>query len=362
MAKAQRVPRIRTYRRGDQWWFDLRVNGERTRQPGGRTEAAARAAGAQFLAIGAQSDGPQTVGAILDRWVQFQRAYRRKPRTVSTTINCCDRLKGYFGVDKPLVEIDADALMAFVSWRQSRRDGRPLTGYTVNRDLAALRAAWRHAYEDDKAPKPPKFRILDTDEPNPKPVTKEEFALLMLHADQRLRAIFVLAGVLGLRNSEIRRLRWRDVDLLHRRLRVDMLHSKNRSERVMALPEAVVEILQEHRKTRTQTGAGDLVFVNRFGNLYTDYGLSKVARHVWEKTGLLEDRPGTKVLHDLRATAASFMVDAGASTETLQANLGWKSREVVERYVKAFEHRRTEAVAAVANALLQGSHVPRTAR
>ena len=79
----------------------------------------------------------------------------------------------------------------------------------------------------------------------------------------------------------------------------------------------------------------------------------KVARHVWEITGLLDDRPGTKVLHDLRATAANFMVDAGASTETLRSNLGWKSREVVERYVKAFEQRKNEAVEAVADALLQ---------
>ena len=86
--------------------------------------------------------------------------------------------------------------------------------------------------------------------------------------------------------------------------------------------------------------------------MYTDYGLSKVARRVWEIAGLLEDRPGTKVLHDLRATAATFMVEAGASTETLRSNLGWKSREVVERYVKALEQSRTRAVEAVADALL----------
>ncbi len=56
------------------------------------------------------------------------------------------------------------------------------------------------------------------------------------------------------------------------------------------------------------------------------------------------------------------MVDAGASTETLRANMGWKSREVVERCVKAFAHRRTEVVAAVTIALLQGNHVPRSLR
>ena len=355
MAKAQTVPRVRVFQRGGQWWFDFRNDGERIRRPGGQTRHEAQAAGAQFLAAGAQEQAQGTLGAILDNWVIFQQAYGRKPRTVETTMNCVNRLKAYFGAEKRVEEIDSDALMAFVAWRRTGRDGRPLTGYTVNRDLAAIRAAWRHAHEDGKAPKPPKFRTLDTDEPNPKPVTKEEFALLMMHADKRVRAIFTLAGVLGLRNSEIRRLLWRDVDLVHRKLRVDMLHAKNRSERELPIPEAVVEILEEHRQTRSETRPGDLLFVNRRGEMYTDYGLSKVARHVWEITGLLDDRPGTKVLHDLRATAASFMVDAGASTETLRSNLGWKSREVVERYVKAFEQRKNEAVEAVADALLQVS-------
>ena len=251
MAKAQTVPRVRVFQRGGQWWFDLRKDGERIRRPGGQTQHEAQAAGAQFLATGAQEQAQGTLGAILDNWVVFQQAYGRKPRTVETTINCVDRLKAYFGAEKRLEEIDSDALMAFVAWRRTGRDGRPLTGYSVNRDLAAIRAAWRHAHEDGKAPKPPQFRTLDTDEPNPKPVTKEEFALLMMHADKRVRAIFTLAGVLGLRNSEIRRLLWQDVDLVHRKLRVDMLHAKNRSERELPIPEAVVEILEEHRQTRS---------------------------------------------------------------------------------------------------------------
>jgi len=202
---------------------------------------------------------PGTLGSILDRWVQFQQAYGRKPRT-----------ERYFGADRPRGEIDSDALQAFVAWRQSK--GKKLTGYTVNRDLAAIRAAWRHAHEDGKAPRPPKFRTLDADEPNPKPVSREEFALLMLHADERMRAVFVLAGVLGLRNSEIRRLRWRDVDLDRGRLRVDMLHSKNRSERVLPIPPAVAEVLEAHRDARGDAGAGDLVFVNRVGKMHTDHG------------------------------------------------------------------------------------------
>jgi hypothetical protein len=64
-------------------------------------------------------------------------------------------------------------------------------------------------------------------------------------------------------------------------------------------------------------------------------------RRVWAAAGLLDDRPGTKVLHDLRARAATFMVEAGASTETLRTNLGWKSRDVVERSSRCSGDSRT---------------------
>jgi len=320
------------------------------RRPGGRTQAEAEASGAQFIASGAQRHAAGTLGAILDTWLAYQSVYGRKARTISTTENSAARIERYFGSDRPLAELDTDALAGFVRWRQS--GPRSVGAYAINRDIATLRAAWRHAAEDGKAPSPPKFRTLDTDEPNPKPVTREEFALLMMHANERMRVILVLAAVLGLRNSEIRRLVWRDVDLSTKRLRVDMLHAKNRSERALPIPESVAEIIQEYRDGLPTAAPSNLVFINRNGVMFTDYGLSKLARRVWESAGLLEDRPGTKVLHDLRATAATFMVEAGASTETLRMNMGWKSREVVERYVKAFESSRSRAVDAVADALL----------
>lgn len=318
------------------------------RQPGGRTQAQAEASGAQFIASGAQQRAAGTVGAIFDTWLEFQKTFGRKQRTVSTTQNSAARLERYFGGDTPLDEIDTDALAGFVRWRKS--GPRSVGAYAINRDLATLRAAWRHAVEDGKAPSPPKFRMLDTDEPNPKPVSREEFALLMMHANKRMRVIFVLAAVLGLRNSEIRRLVWRDVDLVAKQLRIDMLHAKNRSERTLTIPKSVAEIIEEYRDGQSSAAPGELVFINRNGVMFTDYGLSKLARRVWESTGLLENRPGTKVLHDLRATAATFMVEAGASTETLRMNLGWKSREVVERYVKAFDASRSREVDAVADA------------
>ena len=51
-------------------------------------------------------------------------------RTMTPGISCVRRLKRYFGPDKPLDEIDSEALMAFVNWRRTGRDGEQLTRYT----------------------------------------------------------------------------------------------------------------------------------------------------------------------------------------------------------------------------------------
>jgi hypothetical protein len=74
MSQAQRVPQcstVRTYQRGNKWWFDVRVGGRRVRRPGGRTQAQAEASGAQFVASGAQKRAAGTVGATFDAWLAF---------------------------------------------------------------------------------------------------------------------------------------------------------------------------------------------------------------------------------------------------------------------------------------------------
>ena len=97
------------------------------------------------------------------------------------------------------------------------------------------------------------------------------------------------------------------------RLRVDMLHAKNRSERVLPIPDPVAEILCEYRAGVPGDGPGDYVFINRRGVLFTDYGIAKMARRVWEATGLLDGRPGTKALQLPSGCKARFVRrDGGA--------------------------------------------------
>ena len=119
MAKAQFVPPVRVFERGQRWWFDVRVGGKRVRRPGGRTEHEAKAAGHNFLGIEAHGNAEGTLGELLDRWIAFMQTYGRKPRSVGTSINCVERLNRYFDAEKPLREIDSDALLGFVRWRQS---------------------------------------------------------------------------------------------------------------------------------------------------------------------------------------------------------------------------------------------------
>src|SRR5947199_5534567 len=63
--------------------------------------------------------------------------------------------------------------------------------------------------------------------------------------DAQARTVFLTLATTGLRRSELLGLRWRDVSLVERRLRV--VESKSRAgRRVIAVPPALAEELSQH--------------------------------------------------------------------------------------------------------------------
>jgi integrase len=72
--------------------------------------------------------------------------------------------------------------------------------------------------------------------------------------DEQTRAVFLTLVRTGLRSAELRSLRWRDVDLIENRLRVE--NSKTETgERSIAFGKALAEELWEHRLGRRRVRA-----------------------------------------------------------------------------------------------------------
>jgi integrase len=116
--------------------------------------------------------------------------------------------------------------------------------------------------------------------------TPDEIKAILAHAKPRWRPLLVTAAFTGLRSSELRGLRWTDVDLkaneIHVRQRADCYREIGKpkthaSERTVPLPPSVTSILREWKLQSDFKKPEDFVFTTKEGrSLYhghiIDYG------------------------------------------------------------------------------------------
>jgi integrase len=182
----------------------------------------------------------------------------------------------------------------------------------------------------------------------------DEVRAIIACLEGRWRPLFLTAIFAGLRASELRGLRWADVDLkrgeLHVRQRADRyraigLPKSEAGERTVPLPPIVINALKEHRLARPK-GNLDLVFPNREGRVedYTNlirrgFKPALVAAGVVDKRGQAK-YPG---LHSLRHFYASWCinrrVDGGLELplKVVQSRLGHASIQMTaDRYGHLF--------------------------
>jgi integrase len=168
----------------------------------------------------------------------------------------------------------------------------------------------------------------------------------------RFEALYVLALTTGLRIGELLGLRWSDIDLDARRLRVSrqvqrgeagsgegliFTEPKAASKRTVDLPTRTVEALKRHRKRQLEEklragGAyqdNALVFATSLG---TPFGPETVTQRSFKpllkRAGLPEIR-----FHDLRHTYATLLLTRGVHPTYVQRALGHSSvKMTLDRY------------------------------
>jgi integrase len=171
----------------------------------------------------------------------------------------------------------------------------------------------------------------------------------------RFRALVLVAAYTGLRWGELAGLRVKRVDLLHRHITVaeQLLEVRGRLAfgppktgaglRTVTLPAVAAEALAEHLSTYAEPGPDGLVFpVERGGPIRR----SNFTRRVWIPATRAAAVEGLR-FHDLRHTAATLAVAAGASTRELMVRMGHSSSAAALRY----QHVMAGRDAAIAAAL-----------
>jgi integrase len=201
-------------------------------------------------------------------------------------------------------------------------------------------------------------------------LTAEEARQLLAAArGDRLEALAVLALTTGMRKGELLALRWRDVDLEARVVRVTgtlvYLGGEYRiqepktasSRRAVALAELACSALRAHRQRqleeRLRAGPAwhdlDLVFCREDGYYLNPKAPLEWFHRVLERAGLRKVR-----LHDLRHTAATLAIASGVDVRTTGALLGHASAKMtLDTYGHALP-RAAEAAARAIDAALRG--------
>jgi integrase len=208
---------------------------------------------------------------------------------------------------------------------------RGLVGQNIVR---SLRVSPRS--KDRRAERSGKLKV-GIDIPSP-----DEVRTIIRHLEGRWRPLLLTAIFSGLRASELRGLRWQDVDLkrgeLHVRQRADRYGKigqpkSEAGERTVPLPPMVIAALREHRLA-CPSSARDLVFVNERGNIEHRNGIVKCGfQPAQMAAGVVNGEGKAKYpgLHSLRHFYASWCinrrVDGGLELplKVVQARLGHAS-------------------------------------
>jgi integrase len=224
--------------------------------------------------------------------------------------------------------------------REAREALRPARSpATVNRYLSAMRSCWNWGRASGLVPQEkgwPTRLMLTEPKGRTRYLADAELAELLKaaasHSPTMLAAVQISIGC-GVRQGELRRLRWADVDLERQQLRV--LLSKNNEARAVYLPTAAVEALRALKRGRV---IGQHVIADEEGQQLDRFRLLYAWRLIRDAAGLTNFR-----WHDLRHSCASILAQQGAGLLEIGKTLGHRSPSVTWRYSHLVEAQPTPA-------------------
>jgi integrase len=249
-------------------------------------------------------------------------------------------LKAFFK-DRLLSEISPDQVADYMAQRKKavrlvKKNPVPISPSTCNRELALLKtllakAVEWHRIESNPAAKVKKFREPRSRE---RVLTPEEMRRLVDAAAPHLKPILITALNTGMRRSEILSLKWADLNFKDRFISIE--DSKSGDPRKVRMNDLVIETLKDLPRT------SDYVFPNE------DTGSFIKTVKTAFRTACRNAKIKGFRFHDLRHTAASSMVAAGADLVTVSRILGHSSILMTMRYAHPTSENIQRAVDALA--------------
>ena len=228
--------------------------------------------------------------------------------------------------------------------------GRLLSARSIQLAHATLRRALNDAVRDELIPRNPALLVQPGRVPrsNVQPLTLAEAkALLAAAGTDRLYALWLVLMSLGLRRGEALALRWSDFDIEARTVHISRSLQRRRTDappirgrhryelievppktegslRLLALPPSLLTVLTKHRTQQKKArlaatfwADAELVFTTPVGTAIDPQNMYRAWHDLCDRAGVRRCHP-----HQLRHTAASFLLLQGADMRTVMDQLG----------------------------------------
>ncbi len=335
-------------KRGKIWYIRYRYAGRDIRQGVGSSKRKAELVLGKIKAEIAEgrfldtSHGSKiSYGALIDRYLKEHSAVRKSAESQREDFYIARELRAQFG-QLLLKDIIPDVVSPWIE--TLNRKGKAAS--TINHRITFLKHSLTMAKRWNYVRHNPLSDIKRLTEPPGRLVylKPEELERLIAELPEYQRPIVIMAAHTGMRRGEIFSLTWEQVNLAQRV--ATLPRTKNQEVRGVPLNLTVVELLRDLMRERARRGyTSPFVFVNPLtADRWRDLG--RAFRQAVKRANLEGMR-----FHDLRHTAASWMVMSGVDLLTVADILGHKDTRMTERYSHLSPAHRLNAVAALDKAL-----------
>ncbi len=288
---------------------------------------------------GTLDTGKHTMGELFD---DLLRDFRINGKSEWAPLIVEVHLRPYFG-ELNTKKVTFSVIQDYIEKRKAlgRANG------TINRELTLVRRALNFAKNDTGKVKHevPKITRLKEADPRKGFFELDQYDAMLAQLDGELKPVLVIGYHTGFRRGEMLSLKWSQVDLIQETIRLDPGTTKNDEGRLVYMTREVLEVLQKQRaiRDRYQPSCEWVLFRHATGEPLKDFrtaweGACKRAG-LWDasagKIGKKTKKPvgrATRLVHDLRRTAVSNLVQSGTPEKVAMEISGHRTRSVFDRY------------------------------
>lgn len=265
------------------------------------------------------------------RWLKE----KKRKKTINEDRQKLEWLAPYFA-HRPLSDIDADRIVTVAEVKAVEASPS-----TANRYLSLIRSILRRAcLRWEWVPRVPVIELYPEPKRRVRWLTRRQVVKLFQELPEHQRPVVAFALATGLRQANVVRIEWSQVDLPRRRAWIHGDQAKGQLPIAVPLNQVAVQVLEEAEGKHPRR-----VFTYR-GRPFNAAN-TRAWRRALARAGIEDFR-----WHDLRHTWASWHAQEGTPLYVLQELGAWRSEAMVKRYAHLAPHQFAEHAETVSQLLL----------